>query len=71
MSNPIDAFSRSGQAAYLDFVSGIRSSVSPPLDRAEVVVVRGGGRADALVAADSRFGPPRSVEGWSIYLRVG
>ena len=71
MSNPIDAFSRTDQAAYLDFVSGINSRDSPPLDRAEVVVVRGGGRADTLVAADPRFGPPRSVEGWSIYPRVG
>jgi hypothetical protein len=68
MSNPLDAFSRSDQAAYLDFVSG---ESGPAMDAAEVIVVRNGGPADTTVASDSRFHSEQSVGGWSIYSRNG
>ncbi len=71
MSNPIDAFDRADQAAYLDFVSGSSTGNSQPLlNAAEVVVVRTGGPADGPVSTDSRFAPARSVAGWTVYSRV-
>ncbi|MEP6648384.1 MAG: hypothetical protein ABJA74_00510 [Lapillicoccus sp.] len=71
MSNPIDAFDRSDQAAYLDFVSGSSTGNSRALlDAAEVVVVRTGGPADGPVSTDSRFAPERSVAGWTVYSRM-
>jgi hypothetical protein len=71
LSNPIDAFQRSDQAAYLDFVSGAVTGNSEALvDAAEVVVVRAGGPADGLVSTDAGFAPERSVAGWTVYTRV-
>ena len=71
MSNPIDAFDRTDQAAYLDFVSGASTGNSQALlDAAEVVVVRTGGPADGPVSMDPRFAPERSVAGWTVYSRV-
>jgi hypothetical protein len=71
MSNPIDAFDRADQAAYLDFVSGSPTGNSQALlNAAEVVVVRTGGPADGPVSRDSRFAPARSVAGWTVYSRV-
>jgi hypothetical protein len=71
MSNPIDAFDRADQAAYLDFVSGSPTGNSQALlNAAEVVVVRTGGPADGPVSTDSRFVPARSVAGWTVYSRV-
>jgi hypothetical protein len=71
LSNPIDAFPRSDQAAYLDFVSGaVTGNSQALLDAAEVVVVRTGGPADGLVSMDASFVPQRSVAGWTVYTRV-
>jgi hypothetical protein len=71
LSNPIDAFQRSDQTAYLDFVSGAVTGNSEALvDAAEVVVVRAGGPADGLVSTDAGFAPERSVAGWTVYTRV-
>jgi hypothetical protein len=71
LSNPIDAFQRSDQAAYLDFVSGVVTGNSKALlDAAEVVVVRTGGPADGPVSMDARFAPERSVAGWTVYTRM-
>lgn len=71
LSNPIDAFRQSDQAAYLDFVSGtVTGNSQALLDAAEVVVVRTGGPADGLVSTDQRFAPQRSVAGWTVYVRV-
>jgi hypothetical protein len=71
LSNPIDAFDRADQAAYLDFVSGAATGNSQALlNAAEVVVVRAGGPADGLAREQSRFAPVRSVAGWTVYSRV-
>ena len=71
VSNPIDAFDRTDQAAYLDFVSGASTGNSQALlNAAEVVVVRTGGPADGPVSKDARFTPERSVAGWNVYTRV-
>ena len=71
VSNPIDAFDRTDQAAYLDFVSGASTGNSQALlNAAEVVVVRTGGPADGPVSKDARFAPERSVAGWNVYTRV-
>jgi hypothetical protein len=71
LSNPIDAFSRPDQAAYLDFVSGTSTGNSQALlNAAEVVVVRTGGPADGLASSTSRIAPMRSVAGWTVYSRV-
>jgi hypothetical protein len=72
MSNPIDAFDRADQAAYLDLVSGaVTGNSSALLNAAEVVVVRSGGPADGPVSRDARFVAQRSVAGWTVYLRMG
>ncbi len=71
MSNPIDAFNRTDQAAYLDFVSGSTSQDSQALmDRAEVVVVRAGGSAEALVSRDGHFARVPHQQGWSLFERI-
>jgi hypothetical protein len=71
LSNPIDAFQQSDQAAYLDFASGaVTGNSEALLDAAEVVVVRTGGPADGLVSTDAGFAPDRSVAGWTVYTRV-
>jgi hypothetical protein len=72
MSNPIDAFDRADQAAYLDFVSGSPSrEVQALLDTVEVVVVRSGGAAEALVSRDGHFAPvPRVGQGWRVFERI-
>jgi hypothetical protein len=71
LSNPIDAFDRPDQAAYLDFVSGaVTGNSQSLLDAAEVVVLRTGGPADGPVSTDARFAPERFVAGWTVYARV-
>jgi hypothetical protein len=64
LSNPIDAFGPSDQAAFLDFLSG--SGVAA-LDRVDVVAVRTSSSADVLVAAQNRFHRVAEVGGWSVY----
>lgn len=71
LSNPIDAFQQSDQAAYLDFASGTVTGNSRALvDAAVVVVVRTGGPADGPVSTDARFAGHQFVAGWTLYMRV-
>jgi hypothetical protein len=55
LSNPIDAFSREDQAAYLDFLEGGGPAAEHALSAADVVVVNPGS-ASARLAARSGFG---------------
>jgi hypothetical protein len=64
LSNPIDAFGRPDQAAFLDFLSGGGTTA---LDLVEVVAVRSSSPADALVATQGRFHRVAQVGGWSVY----
>ena len=52
IGNPLDAFARSDQAAYLDWLAGRRPEL---MQRADVVLVAVGSRSDRLVAADPAF----------------
>jgi hypothetical protein len=71
LSNPLDAFQRTDQAAYLDFVSGaVTGNSKALLDAAKVVVVRTGGPADGPVSTDTRFVRERSVADWTVYTRM-
>jgi hypothetical protein len=68
VSNPIDAFPRSDQAGYLDFVDGAPGGAAV-LDDADLVVVEAGTRSAALVQEDERFSEVDEVDGWTVYAR--
>ena len=52
--NPLDAFRRSDQSTYLDWLDGSPGG-DPALARADVVLVLSGSRAERHIAADPRF----------------
>lgn len=68
LSNPIDAFARRDQAAFLDFLSGTGGTA---LGQVDVVAVTSGSPADALVAGSSRFRRVAQVAGSSVYDAAG
>ncbi len=68
LGNPIDAFSRGDQAAYLDFLDG-EPGGRAALDRVHVVVVERGSDPERLVLADPRWRAARTVGGWTAYTR--
>jgi len=68
MSNPIDAFSRTDQGIYLDFLDG-RPGGQVALDAVDVVVVESGTDPDRLVRADRRWHAAASVGDWTAYTR--
>ena len=68
LGNPIDAFARGDQAAYLDFLDG-EPGGRAALDRVHVVVVERGSDPERLVLADPRWRAARTVGGWTAYTR--
>lgn len=68
VANPIDAFSRTDQARYLDFLDG-RPGGRAALDAVHVVVVEAATDPERLVSADPRWRIRDSVDGWTIYTR--
>ncbi len=67
-SNPIDAFSRADQAAFLDFLGGEGPPTSWALAEADVVVALPGSPSAAL-ATSAGFATTRSVGGYQIMER--
>ncbi|MEO7754566.1 MAG: hypothetical protein ABIS35_14250, partial [Terracoccus sp.] len=68
-SNPIDAFSRADQAAFLDFLGGEGPPSSAALAAADVVVVVPGSPS-ALLASSAGFTVTRSVGGYQVMERA-
>lgn len=66
--NPLDAFSHADQAAYLDFMDG-EPGAQPAIEASDVVVVRTGSAADALVADDPALQAARCGGQWICYVR--
>jgi hypothetical protein len=67
LSNPIDAFSRADQAAYLDFLDGRGSLASLPASVR--VVVAPVGSAPSRWAGSAGFTPSQVVDGYQILTR--
>ena len=68
LSNPIDAFSRTDQSAYLDFLAGHGPGAARALSAAELVVVSPGS-AGADLAARAGFAPLTRVGGFEVLAR--
>jgi hypothetical protein len=68
LSNPIDAFSRADQAAYLDFLDGGGPAANRALSAAEVVVVNPGSPS-ARLATQSGFSPVSHVGAFDVLQR--
>ena len=71
MKSPIDAFSRSVQASYLDWLNGARSGVSAVTPAVHVVLVTRGTPTQALMARMPEFVVARSDATTVLYERVG
>lgn len=69
VGNPLDAFRKGDQTAYLDFVAG-RPGGRAALDHAEVVAVRAQEPAARLVGADPRFRQVSEAGEWLVFERV-
>jgi hypothetical protein len=67
--NPLDAFSKADQTAYLDFVAG-RPGGRVALNQVDVVVVRAGGPASQITLASGSFKPVHESDGWLVYERT-
>jgi hypothetical protein len=67
LSNPIDAFSRADQAAYLDFLDGRGSLAALPVSVR--VVVAPVGSAPSGWAVSAGFTPSHVVDGYEILTR--
>jgi hypothetical protein len=67
-SNPIDAFRRPDQDAFLDFLEG-RAAPSSVAPNASVVVVEVGSPPDRASRRDAAFTLKRHIAGWSLYVR--
>jgi hypothetical protein len=68
MSNPLDAFSREDQSAYLAFVSGDRANANRALEATEFVVAATGS-AQAVLAAGSGFVVKSEIDGHAVMWR--
>lgn len=68
VSNPIDAFSRTDQAAYLDFLDG-RAAGGSAVAAADVVVVAEGSDPERLVADLPGWDVIACGAGWRCYVR--
>ena len=69
--NPIDAFSHSVQATYLDWVDGLRSGTPAVRPSVRVVLVTRGGAAQTLMAHMPDFSAVRSDARAVLYERIG
>ena len=70
ISNPIDAFSKADQAAFLDWLEGRPSGRSALRRGINVVLVATGSPADALMSRTAGFGLVQSDRGARLYVRV-
>ncbi|TPG19239.1 hypothetical protein EAH86_01665 [Pedococcus bigeumensis] len=68
LSDPVDAFGRSDQAAYLDFLEGSAAG-RRALDAVEVVVVEDGSPPEGLVDTSGGWTLGGELEGWRVYTR--
>ena len=69
ISNPLDAFSRTDQRAYIDWLQA-RRSADPLLRRTRVVVVSARSPADRRLRRDGSFRAYAESAGFRIYLRT-
>lgn len=69
--NPIDAFPRGVQAAYLDWLAGDRTGTAALARAVHVVLVSRGSPAQALMARSARFAVARSDATAVLYERRG
>jgi hypothetical protein len=67
--DPVDAFRRPDQAAYLDFLTG-GPRAGDAVGHADVVVAKAGSPALAAVASDGSFTLASDVDGWQVYRRI-
>ncbi|GAA2159950.1 hypothetical protein GCM10009826_26380 [Humibacillus xanthopallidus] len=67
-ANPIDAFSRGDQSAFLDFLAGVGNQSSPALDSASLVVAPTGSDASRL-AAQAGFDTVQQIGGYDLMER--
>lgn len=68
LSNPIDAFSKDDQRAYLDFMSG-RPGMMRAVNESEAVVVSAGSPPDGVMAELADFEVYELAAPWLIYVR--
>jgi hypothetical protein len=68
LCDPVDAFARADQAAYLDFLDGTAGG-QRALDRADVVVVEDGSPAHGLVQRGGGWAESDRLGDWLIYVR--
>jgi hypothetical protein len=68
-SNPLDAFDRHDQAAYLAFLRGDAAGASSALDGADVVVALSGS-AQARLALDSGYSASDTVGSYRVFRRA-
>ncbi len=66
--NPLEAFRRADQAAFLDFIDGDAGG-RVAVGHADLVVVAEGSRPESLVREDPAFEPRPCGPGWTCYLR--
>jgi hypothetical protein len=67
--NPIDAFSRSAQSQYLDFVAGSAGGRVPLADGVNVVLVTRGSAAARMMSGTPTFVQDGGARGVSMYVR--
>lgn len=68
-ADPIDAFTKADQSAYLDFLAG-KAGASRALEGSDIVVVEPKSRPADTVAGRVDFALTRTVDGWDVYTRV-
>jgi hypothetical protein len=68
VSNPLDAFKRADQAAYLDFLAG-GAGARRALNAVDIVLVPAPSRSASVVRADPSFERTHVVGEWEIYQR--
>ena len=67
MSNPLDAFSKVDQAAYLDFLAG--KDARRAIEQSDVVVVQSGSAAENVITSRFALAPQECGDGWTCYVR--
>ena len=68
LSDPVDAFARPDQAAYLDFLDGV-STGQRALDASDLVVVRDGSPPQRLVERAGGWSEAARLDDWLVYTR--
>ncbi len=69
LGNPLDAFTREDQRAYLDFMAG-RAGMERAVAASDAVLVRSDAEAAEVMASMETFTASEIAEGWLLYLRV-